>query len=97
MPKPVVWVCFAEIVKPSDKALSNEVENLKPIRPAKFWKMDSTANVFFGNFLELFKIFVPWKFIYSKVGVQLRQISYFFIFNMRVMFSTHPSCRRFFK
>ena len=75
MPEPAVWMCFgnsySEKLKPSDKALSSEVVNLKPLRPADTWKIDSTANVFFffwggENFLELFKIFVPWKLIYCK-------------------------------
>ena len=76
MPEPAVWMCFgnsySEKLKPSDKALSSEAVNLKPLRPADTWKVDSTANVFFflggrgENFLELFKIFVPWKLIYCK-------------------------------
>ena len=75
MPEPAVWMCFgnsySEKLKPSDKALSSEVVNLKPLRPAYTCKIDSTANVFFfflggENFLELFKIFVPWKLIYCK-------------------------------
>ena len=75
MPEPAVWMCFgkqlSEKLKPSDKAWSSEVVNLKPIKPANFREMDSTANAF-SEFLELSKIFVPWKFTYSKIGVQLR-------------------------
>ena len=51
MPEPAVWMCFgnsySEKLKPSDKALSSEAVNLKPLRPADTWKVDSTANVFF--------------------------------------------------
>ena len=51
MPEPAVWMCFgnsySEKLKPSDKALSSEAVNLKPLRHADTWKVDSTANVFF--------------------------------------------------
>ena len=63
MPEPAVWMCFgnsySEKLKPSDKALSSEAVNLKPLRPADTWKVDSTANVFFfwGEGGELFRTF----------------------------------------
>ena len=34
--------------------MSSKVANLNPLTPEDFWKMDSTANVFLGSFLELF-------------------------------------------
>ena len=34
--------------------MSSKVANLNPLMPEDFWKMDSTANVFLGSFLELF-------------------------------------------
>ena len=70
MSEPAVSMCFAnsysEKLKHFDKALSSEVANLKPFSPADFREMDSTAIVFFENIIELFKIFVPWKFIHCK-------------------------------
>ena len=58
MPEPAVWICFGNCyskkLKPCNKALSSKVANLNPLTPEDFWKMDSTANVFWGNFLELF-------------------------------------------
>ena len=54
MPEPAVWMCFgnsySKKLQPSDKALSSEVANLKPLRPADIRKIDSTANVFFCFF-----------------------------------------------
>ena len=42
-------------LKPSDKAMSSKVTNLKPLSPADFWKMDSTEIV--GFFWKYFRTF----------------------------------------
>ena len=75
MPEPAVWMCFgnsySEKLKPSDKALSSEVVKLKPFKACRYLENRLHRKCFFffwggENFLELFKIFVPWKLIYCK-------------------------------